>query len=123
AVAAEPGVVRADVGPVLVQVSGQPVGLDPELVGQPAPWGDRAERQRVESRGHAVSPFRSAAMITRFGSCTQPSILEIPDRAATSGSRPGSRTAAVRQPAPKIAFGYRSPAPASSTRRPAGSPT
>ena len=37
-----------DVGPELVEVAGQPVGLDPQLAREPAARADRPERQRPE---------------------------------------------------------------------------
>ena len=46
--AAEPGAVRPDIRPDLLEVAGEPVGLDAQLLLQPATRLHRAERQRPE---------------------------------------------------------------------------
>ena len=48
AVAAEPAAVWADVGPEFVEVAGESVGLDFELVAEPAGWFDGGQGERVE---------------------------------------------------------------------------
>ena len=49
--AAEPAAVRTDIGPELVEMSGQALGLDLQLTPQPARGPDGAQRERHECFG------------------------------------------------------------------------
>ena len=55
---AQPGALRPKIGEHFLQVSGKTVGLNLELVFQPAPWQNRSERKRDKSAFGNINSFR-----------------------------------------------------------------
>ena len=67
--ATEPAAVGADVGPGFVEVSAEAVGLNLQLVAQPAGWANGAERERIEGawlQGRAVAEKAIAGTVFRI---------------------------------------------------------